>query len=60
MFLICIGLSNFFNLNPYFLANSELMTSPVASLSNNASTVFLLPSDSGVPTCILASILNLL
>jgi len=38
-FLTCIGLSNFFNLKPYFLANSELITNPVAPLSNNASTI---------------------
>ena len=38
-FLIFIGLSNLFNLKPYFLANSELMTSPVVPLSSNASTV---------------------
>ena len=43
-FLTCIGLSNFFNLNPFFLANSELMTNPVAPLSNNASTV--------IPSCV--------
>jgi len=30
---------NFFNLNPCFLTNSELMTSFIAPLSNNASTV---------------------
>jgi len=39
IFLIYIGLSIFFNLNPCFLANSELITSPVAPLSNNASKV---------------------
>jgi len=38
-FLIYIGLSIFFNLNPYFLMNSELITNPVAPLSNNASTI---------------------
>ena len=38
-FLIFIGLSNFFNLNPCFYANSKLITSPVALLSNNASTI---------------------
>ena len=38
-FLTYIGLSILFNLNPYFLANSELITKPIAPLSNNASTV---------------------
>ena len=38
-FLTCIGLSNFFSLKPCFLANSELITNPVAPLSNKASTV---------------------
>ena len=38
-FLTFIGLSNLFNLKPYFLANSELITSPVALLSNNTSTI---------------------
>ena len=40
-FLTYIGFSIFFNLNPYFLTNSELMTSSVAPLSNNASTITL-------------------
>jgi len=31
--------SIFFSLNSYFLANSELMTSPIAPLFNNTSTV---------------------
>ena len=39
MFLTYMGLSIFFNLNPCFLANSKLITSPIAPLSNNASTV---------------------
>ena len=39
IFLTCMGLSIFFNLNPYFLANSELITKPVTPLSNNASTI---------------------
>jgi len=34
-----IGLSNLFNLKPYFFANSELITNPVAPLSNNTSTI---------------------
>ena len=41
MFLTYIGFSIFFNLNPYFLTNSELMISFVALLSNNASTITL-------------------
>ena len=41
MFLTCIGLSSFFNLNTYFLANSELITSSIALLSNNTFTVIL-------------------
>ena len=44
MFLTYIGLSNYFNLNLYFLANSELIMSPVAPLSSNASTI--------IPSCI--------
>ena len=43
-FLTYIGLSSLFNLNPCFLVNSELITSPVALLSNNASTV--------IPSCV--------
>ena len=43
-FLIYISLSIFFSLNPCFLANSELITSPVALLSNNTSTV--------IPSCV--------
>ena len=38
-FLIYIDLSIFFNLNPCFLVNSELITNPIAPLSNNASTI---------------------
>jgi len=38
-FLTYIGLSIFFSLNSYFLANSKLMTSPVAPLSSSASTI---------------------
>ena len=38
-FLIYIGLSIFFNLNLYFLINSELITSSIAPLSSNISTV---------------------
>ena len=38
-FLMYMGLSIFFNLNPYFLANSELITNSVTSLSNNVSTI---------------------
>ena len=38
-FLTYISCLIFFSLNPCFLANSELMTNPVAPLSNNASTV---------------------
>ena len=38
-FLIYISLSIFFNLNPYFLANSELITNSIALLSNNAFTI---------------------
>ena len=34
-----IDLSVFFNLNSCFLANSKLITNPIAPLSNNASTV---------------------
>jgi len=34
-----MGLLIFFSLNPCFLANSKLITSPVAPLSNNASTI---------------------
>ena len=44
MFLTYIGLSIFFSLKPYFLANSKLMTSPVAPLFNRASTI--------TPSCI--------
>ena len=40
-FLTFISLSNFFDLNPCFLMNSELITNPVTLLSNNASTVTL-------------------
>ena len=40
-FLTFIGLSNLFNLKPCFLANSELITSSVALLFNNTSTVTL-------------------
>ena len=39
MFLTYIGLSIFFNLNLYFLTNSELITSTVVPLFNSASTV---------------------
>ena len=38
-FLTYIDLSILFNLNSYFLANSELITKPIVPLSNNASTV---------------------
>ena len=38
-FLTYMGLSNFFSLNPCFLTNSELITSFIKLLSNNASTV---------------------
>ena len=44
IFLTFIGLSNLFSLKSYFLANSELLTSPVAPLSSNTSTV--------IPSCI--------
>ena len=40
-FLTYIGLSIFHSLNLCFLANPELITSPVAPLSNSASTVTL-------------------
>ena len=43
-FLIYIGFSIFFNLNLCFLTNSKLITSSVAPLSNNASTM--------IPSCI--------
>ena len=39
IFLAYISLSIFFSLNPYFLANSELITNLIVSLSNNTSTV---------------------
>ena len=39
IFLTYIGLSIFFSLNSYFLVNSKLITSPVALLFNNASTI---------------------
>ena len=39
IFLMYIGLSIFFSLNLYFFANSGLITSSVAPLSNNTSTV---------------------
>ena len=38
-FFTYIGLSIFFNLNLYFLVNSEIMTNSIALLSNNASIV---------------------
>ena len=38
-FLTYIGSSILFNLNPYFLVNSELITNFIAPLSNNASTI---------------------
>ena len=43
-FLIFMGLFNFFSLKPCFLANSELITSPIVPLSNNTSTV--------IPSCV--------
>ena len=39
IFLTYMDLSIFFSLNSYFLVNSKLITSPVAPLSNNASTI---------------------
>ena len=44
IFLTYIGLSIFFNLNLYFLANSKLITNFIAPLSNNTFTV--------TPSCI--------
>ena len=43
-FLMYIGLSIFFNLNLIFFANSELITSPITTLSNSTSTI--------TPSCI--------
>ena len=42
---LILGLSIFFNLNFYFLINSELITNLITPLSNNASTI--------IPFCIL-------